>query len=456
MYIKLLYNKKLFLIIMNTNTINIINYLYERGLIAQITNKQELDSLLNLKFITVYCGFDPTADSLHVGHLAPLLCLKYFQIFGHRPLIVLGGATGLIGDPSFKDSERQLNSFSTIQKWIKKIKSQISLFIDCDGKNTNNLSKALIVNNYHWFKSMNLLTFLRDIGKFFSINKMINKDIIKKRLTQNNYGISYTEFSYNLMQSYDFAYLYKNYQAILQIGGSDQWGNIISGIDLIRRMYQKTVYGLTIPLITNTNNVKFGKTENNTIWLDSKKTSPYKFYQYWINIDDKNVHTFLKLFTNIDMDIINSFKKSGFIDQNVSKAQIVLAEFMTRLVHGQTGLEMAQRITRNLFFGNILNLTLNDFDQLAKDGVPIVILKKNITLQEALVESKLATSRSHARQLISSNAITINSNKQLKTKYIFNDQDILYNSYTLLKRGKKNYCLIQWENVSNNNKYKCK
>lgn len=434
---------------MHANTTNIISYLYDRGLIAQITNEKELNALLQRKSITLYCGFDPTADSLHIGHLAPLLCLKRFQMFGHRPLILLGGATGLIGDPSFKDSERQLNSFDIVQEWIKKIKFQISLFVDCDDYK-NNFSNALILNNYNWFSSMKILTFLRDIGKFFSINKMIRKDIIQKRLKKNNCGISYTEFSYNLMQSYDFAYLYKNYETTLQIGGSDQWGNIISGVDLIRRMYKKTVYGLTVPLITNINNIKFGKTENNTIWLDAKKTSPYKFYQYWINSDDEKAYHFLKFFTDINIGVIDSFKKKDTIDNpHVSIAQITLAEIMTRLIHGQTGLETAQRITRNLFSGEVFNLTLNDFNQLAKDGMPIVIFKSNVTLQQALVESKLATSRAQARQLIISNAITINSNKQLKTEYIFSNKDRLYNSYTLLKRGKKHYCLIKWESNLN-------
>lgn len=428
---------------MHNNTTNIIDCLYERELIAQITNKDELITILKSKSINLYCGFDPTADSLHVGHLVPLLCLKRFQMFGHKPVILLGGATGLIGDPSFKDSERKLHSLHTTQKWTNKIKSQISLFIDCNSKKK---SQAIIIDNYLWFKSMNVLTFLREVGKFFSINKMINKDIIKKRLGQNNYGISYTEFSYNLMQSFDFLYLYKNFQVILQIGGSDQWGNIISGIDLIRRMYKKTAYGLTIPLITHLNNTKFGKTEQHTIWLDSKKTSPYKFYQYWINSDDKTVYKFLKFLTDIDIKTINLLKKNNLINKNPYKAQVILAKEVTRLVHGSEGLKTAQRITNNLFSKKILQLTLNDLDQLAQDGVPNVILKdNNITLQQALVESKLATSRSQARKLILSKAITINSSKQLRTEYIFNKTDKLYNRYTLLKRGKKHYCLIQWE-----------
>lgn len=428
---------------MNNKINDIIDHLYELGFIAQITNETALRTKLKLQPISIYCGFDPTADSLHIGHLAPLLCLRQFQMLGHRPIIILGGATGLIGDPSFKDTERQLNSLSITRKWIKLIRSQISLFVDC---NSNQFKNALILNNYEWFSSMNILTFLRDIGKFFSINKMINKDIIRKRLQKNNYGISYTEFSYNLMQSYDFAYLNKNFDVILQIGGSDQWGNIVSGINLIRKMYKKSVYGLTVPLITNINNTKFGKTEHNTIWLDPNKTSPYKFYQYWINSDDKKVRYFLKLFINIDIKKINFINDKDYLYTDPIKNQVILSEKMTRLVHGQPGLESAQRITKNLFSDNIFQLTESDFNQLSKDGLSTVTIKSaNITLQQVLVESKLADSKSHARELIMSNAISINSRKQFKINYFFQNSDRLYNSYTLLKRGKKSYCLILWK-----------
>lgn len=428
---------------MNNKKLDIIDHLYERKLIAQITNEEELRLILKFQPITLYCGFDPTADSLHVGHLAPLLCLRQFQLWGHRPLVLLGGATGLIGDPSFKDSERKLNALNIVQRWIKKIKSQIFRFFNYIDNSTTNLC---IVDNYAWFSSMNVLTFLRDTGKFFSVNKMINRDIIKKRLQQNNCGISYTEFSYNLMQSYDFAYLYKNYDVILQIGGSDQWGNIISGIDLIRKKYKKSVYGLTVPLITNKHNTKFGKTEKQTIWLDSDKTSPYKFYQYWINSDDKKVYYFLQFFTDIQIKTINLFKHINNINFDLPKAQVVLAEELTRLVHGQKALEAARRITQTLFSRKILQLTATDFEQLIKDGIPFIILKSDITLQQALVESKLATSRANARELITSQAIYINSNNQLKTDYVFKNHDRLHNLYTLLRRGKKHYCLIMWKN----------
>lgn len=420
---------------------NIIQKLYERELISKITNKNKLIEILQSRKITLYCGFDPTADSLHIGHLIPLLCLQRFQKMGHRPLVLLGGATGLIGDPSFKNSERKLHAMQTIQEWIEKIKCQISLFIDC----SNTYKKQdYIVNNYDWLQSISLLEFLRDIGKFFSVNKMINKEAIQKRLKRNNCGISYTEFSYNLLQSYDFVYLYKKYGTTLQIGGSDQWGNIVSGIDLARRIYKIVVYGLTTPLMTRSDNTKFGKTEKNTIWLDPNKTSPYAFYQYWLNSSDTEVYRFLKFFTNIEID---SIKKLEIEDHNTTKpqAQYILASKITKLVHGQNNLTSAQRITNNLFNGNILQLTAHDFAQLAKDGMPTVIFKTNVTLQQALVQSKLASSFTQAKALITSNSITINTKKQFKKEYTFSSTDRLHNRYTLLKRGKKNYCLIQWQ-----------
>ncbi|URJ31089.1 tyrosine--tRNA ligase [Blochmannia endosymbiont of Camponotus sp.] len=427
---------------MNNENLNIIQYLYKRNLIAQITDKKSLIEILKSKPITLYCGFDPTSDSLHIGHLIPLLCLRQFQISGHRPLILIGGGTGLIGDPSFKKSKRNINLIDTVQKWSEKIKRQISLFVDCS---CGLHSQAFIVNNYNWLSSISFLTFLRDIGKFFSVNKMINKDSIKKRLQKNNYGISYSEFSYNLLQSYDFAHLYKNYDAILQIGGSDQWGNIVSGIDLIRRMYKSTTYGLTVPLLTKSDNIKFGKTEKNTIWLDGKKTSPYKFYQYWINSSDKEVYHFLTLLTNIDIDTINILKQEDSISHSKPQAQAILAEKLTQLVHGKEGLKTAQNITNNLFTGQTHKLTLDDFEQLLQDGVPAVLLKLGITLQQALVESNLVSSRAQARELIMSSSITINSKKQLKTEYVFHATDRLYDRFTLLRRGKKHYCLIKWE-----------
>lgn len=254
---------------------NLIKQLQERGLVAQVTDEEALAERLAQGPIALYCGFDPTADSLHLGHLVPLLCLKRFQQAGHKPVALVGGATGLIGDPSFKASERKLNTEDTVQEWVDKIRNQVAPFLDFDcGENA-----AIAANNYDWFGSMNVLTFLRDIGKHFSVNQMINKEAVKQRLNRDDVGISFTEFSYNLLQGYDFACLNERYGVALQIGGSDQWGNITSGIDLTRRLHQNQVFGLTVPLITKADGTKFGKTEGGAVWLDPKKTSPYKFYQ---------------------------------------------------------------------------------------------------------------------------------------------------------------------------------
>ncbi|UDG81583.1 Tyrosine--tRNA ligase [Candidatus Profftia lariciata] len=421
---------------------NLITQLQKRGIIAQITHEDTLIKRLTQGPITLYCGFDPTADSLHIGHLVPLLCLKRFQLQGHTPITLVGGATGMIGDPSFKINERKLHNEQTIYQWMKKIKHQMSLFVDfnCD-KN-----KAIIANNYDWFSTMNVLTLLRDIGQHFSINQMIKKEAVKHRLTQNGIGISFTEFSYNILQSYDFANLNKLYGVELQIGGSDQWGNITSGINLTRRLYHKQVWGLTVPLITKIDGTKFGKTENGTIWLDPTKTSPYKFYQFWINTADADVYRFLKFFTFMDLEDITCLEKADkYREQQTPRAQYILANIMTDMVHGKEGLAAAQRITHSLFYGILNDMTKDDFSQLAQDGVPMIMLKHTADLQQALVDSKLQPSRSQARQIILANAISVNGFKQSNPQYLFKDTDRLFKKFTLLRCGKKHYCLIYWK-----------
>ncbi len=420
---------------------NLIEQLQERGLIAQMTDEKALIEKLSQGSVTLYCGFDPTADSLHLGHLVPLLCLKRFQQMKHKPVALVGGATGLIGDPTFKVSERKLNANETVQQWVEKIHQQLSLFLDFDcGKNS-----AKVVNNYDWFGKMDIFTFLRDVGKHFSVNKMINKEGVKQRLDRDDIGISFTEFSYNLFQSYDFANLSHQYNVELQIGGSDQWGNITSGIDLTRRLYQKKVFGLTVPLITKSDGTKFGKTESGIVWLDPQKTSPYKFYQFWINTADVDVYRFLKFFTFMPIEEINALQEK---DQNSGKAplaQYVLAKKVTQLVHGDEGLQIAKRITKSLFSNTILALTKTDFAQLAQDGMPMIKLNLGADLQQALVKSKLVPSRSQARRIINSNAITINGEKCINPEYIFTAEDRLFDCYSLIRRGKKHYCLVNWQ-----------
>ena len=419
---------------------NLIQQLQERGLIAQVTDEKALSERLAQGPIALYCGFDPTADSLHLGHLVPLLCLKRFQDAGHKPVALVGGATGLIGDPSFKAAERKLNTEDTVQEWVEKIRRQVSPFLDfACGENS-----AIAANNYDWFGGMNVLTFLRDIGKHFSVNQMINKEAVKQRLNREDQGISYTEFSYNLLQGYDFACLNKQYGVALQIGGSDQWGNITSGIDLTRRMHQNQVFGLTVPLITKSDGTKFGKTEGGAVWLDPIKTSPYKFYQFWINTADADVYRFLKFFTFMSIEDIQALETEDQQSGKAPRAQYVLAEEVTRMVHGEAGLEAAKRITQSLFAGTLSDLTASDFAQLAQDGMPTITLSDEADLQQALVTAELVPSRGQARTMISSKAVSVNGNKQDDTEYRFSDSDKLHGRFTLLRRGKKHYCLIDW------------
>lgn len=420
---------------------NLIKQLQERGLVAQVTDEDGLSERLAQGPIALYCGFDPTADSLHLGHLVPLLCLKRFQLAGHKPVALVGGATGLIGDPSFKAAERKLNTEDTVGDWVEKIRQQVSPFLDFDcGSNS-----ARMANNYDWFGGMKVLTFLRDIGKHFSVNAMINKEAVKQRLNRDDSGISFTEFSYNLLQAYDFACLNEEHGVELQIGGSDQWGNITSGIDLTRRLHQNQVYGFTVPLITKSDGTKFGKTEGGAIWLDPKKTSPYKFYQFWINTADADVYRFLKFFTFMSIEDINALEEEDKNSGKAPRAQYVLAENVTRLVHGETGLEAAKRITQSLFSGELNDITEDDFAQLAQDGMPAIELESGADLQQALVDSELVPSRGQARTMIGSNAVTINGEKQSNPEYVFADSDRLFGRYSLLRRGKKHYCLISWK-----------
>ncbi len=410
---------------------NLIKQLQERGLVAQVTDEEALAERLAQGPIALYCGFDPTADSLHLGHLVPLLCLKRFQEAGHKPVALVGGATGLIGDPSFKAAERKLNTEDTVQEWVDKIRKQVAPFLDFDcGDNS-----AIAANNYDWFGSMNVLTFLRDIGKHFSVNQMINKEAVKQRLNRDDQGISFTEFSYNLLQGYDFACLNKLHGVSLQIGGSDQWGNITSGIDLTRRLHQNQVFGLTVPLITKADGTKFGKTEGGAVWLDPKKTSPYKFYQFWINTADADVYRFLKFFTFMDIEEINALEEEDKNSGKAPRAQYVLAEQVTRLVHGEEGLVAAKRITESLFNGTLSALSEADFEQLAQDGVPMVEMEKGADLMQALVDSELQPSRGQARKTIASNVVTINGEKQSDPEYTFSESDRLYGRYTLLRRA---------------------
>ncbi|MEM6605049.1 MAG: tyrosine--tRNA ligase, partial [Pseudomonadota bacterium] len=385
----------------------LLSELRERELVFQIAGEEQLPGWLDDASRTLYCGFDPTADSLHIGSLVPLLMLRRFQLAGHRPIALVGGATGLVGDPSFKAQERQLNTRDTVESWVEKIRDQVSAFIDFDAGNAS----AQVVNNLDWTKSLDVLTFLRDVGKHFSINSMVQKESVRQRIEREGSGISFTEFTYMILQSYDFSELYRRYDCGLQIGGSDQWGNITGGIDLTRRLHGGQVFGLTMPLITKADGSKFGKSESGTIWLDAHRTSPYGFYQFWLGTADADVYRFLRYFTFLPVADIDEIERTDLKRDGRPIAQRVLAEEVTRLVHGGQGLEAAQRISESLFSGSAADLTANDFGQLRLDGLPSSALEKEAlpeTLTQMFTDCGLAGSGKQVKDALQRNAVFVN------------------------------------------------
>ena len=432
-------------------TASLIQDLQARGLIAQTTDIEALSTLLNEQKITLYCGFDPTADSLHIGHLLPVLALRRFQQAGHTPIALVGGATGMIGDPSFKAVERSLNSAETVAGWVESIRNQLKPFLSFEGENA-----AIMANNADWFGSMNCLDFLRDIGKHFSVNAMLNKESVKQRIDRDDVGISFTEFAYTLLQSYDFAELNKRHGAMLQIGGSDQWGNITNGIDLTRRLNQKQVFGLTLPLVTKSDGTKFGKTEGGAVWLNAKKTSPYQFYQFWLKVADADVYKFLKYFTFLPIEEIGAIEAKDQASGTKPEAQRILAEEMTRLIHGETALQAAQRITESLFAEDQSSLTESDFEQLALDGLPAFEVSGSLNVVEALVKTGLASSNKEARSFVNSKAVLLNGQaaelnnpnhaaERPDDAYLLTDAHKRFGKYTIVRRGKRNHALLVWQ-----------
>lgn len=418
--------------------------LQARGLVAQMTGDDALASYLAEGSRTLYCGFDPTADSLHIGSLVPLLTLKRFQMAGHKPLALVGGATGLIGDPSFKAAERKLNTPDVVASWVDKLKAQVSAFIDFDcGDNS-----AEVVNNLDWTQGMDVLTFLRDVGKHFSVNNMINKESVKQRIEREGSGISFTEFTYMLLQSFDFAELYKRNHCTLQIGGSDQWGNITGGVDLTRRMHGGHVFGLTLPLVTKADGTKFGKTESGTIWLDAKKTSPYAFYQFWLNTADADVYKFLRYFTFLPVAQIADIEEADKAAQGRPQAQGVLAKEVTRLVHGDAGLAAAERITQALFAGDLSDLSAEDYEQLAQDGLPSgELVLSDAPLTQLLADAGMAPSGKQVKDALARNAVEVNGRaigmeQNMAAAEVFAPEQALFGRFYLVKLGKKKYHLF--------------
>ncbi|MEZ5503966.1 MAG: tyrosine--tRNA ligase [Halioglobus sp.] len=425
----------------------LLDDLRARGLIYQVAGEDELPHWLDRETRTLYCGFDPTADSLHIGSLVPLLMLRRFQLAGHKPLALVGGATGLIGDPSFKAQERMLNAPDVIGAWVEKIEHQVSQFIDFDA----GALSAEVVNNLDWTAGLDLLTFLRDVGKHFSVNAMIHKESVRQRLERDGSGISFTEFTYMILQSYDFAELNRRFGCSLQLGGSDQWGNITGGIDLTRRLYGNQVFGLTMPLITKSDGTKFGKTEAGTVWLDPQRTSPYAFYQFWLATPDQDVYRFLRYFTFLDVAEINALERSDAARDGRPEAQAVLAREVTRLVHGQSSLDAAERITAALFQGSLATLAESDVLQLRQDGLPSSCISRNRfpeTLTQLLTDAGMAASGKQVKDALGRHAVTVND----RTLGLEDNGDVasclasshaVFGRFYLVRLGRKKYHLFE-------------
>lgn len=420
---------------------DIFKELQDRGLVYQHTDELALRKRLAAGPMTLYCGFDPTADSLHIGSLLPILVLKRFQLAGHIPIALVGGGTGLIGDPSGKISERTLNPQEVVDQWSDKIKHQLEHFLDFEIKE----SPAIVANNYDWLGSLQVIEFLRDVGRHFPVGAMLAKDSVEARMDK---GISYTEFSYMILQSYDYLKLNEIYGCEMQVGGSDQWGNITAGIDLIRRNsvnQVKEMYGLTMPLVMKSDGIKFGKTESGTVWLDAEKTSPYKFYQFWMNTDDRDVIKFIKFFTFITLEAIAVLAEGVDKEPEKRTAQRTLAVEVTRLVHGQDALDRAERISSALFGGGLKKLSAMEVEEGFSEVPSATIDQTQIGLVDLLIQVGAVTSKRQAREAIESGAIYINDVRCTDIEIDVSQLERLDGKYLVLRRGKKNYYLIKFK-----------
>ncbi|HDH4524873.1 TPA: tyrosine--tRNA ligase [Staphylococcus aureus] len=409
-----------------------------RGLIYQQTDEQGIEDLLNKEQVTLYCGADPTADSLHIGHLLPFLTLRRFQEHGHRPIVLIGGGTGMIGDPSGKSEERVLQTEKQVDKNIEGISKQMHNIFEFGTDHG-----AVLVNNRDWLGQISLISFLRDYGKHVGVNYMLGKDSIQSRL---EHGISYTEFTYTILQAIDFGHLNRELNCKIQVGGSDQWGNITSGIELMRRMYGQTdAYGLTIPLVTKSDGKKFGKSESGAVWLDAEKTSPYEFYQFWINQSDEDVIKFLKYFTFLGKEEIDRLEQSKNEAPHLREAQKTLAEEVTKFIHGEDALNDAIRISQALFSGDLKSLSAKELKDGFKD-VPQVTLSNDTTnIVEVLIETGISPSKRQAREDVNNGAIYINGERQQDVNYALAPEDKIDGEFTIIRRGKKKYFMVNYQ-----------
>ncbi|BFH64965.1 tyrosine--tRNA ligase [Paenibacillus azoreducens] len=416
---------------------NIIDELEWRGAINQQTDAEGLRKLTSEKSISLYCGVDPTGDSMHIGHLIPFMMLKRFQMAGHRPVILIGGATGTIGDPSGRTSERTLQTMDQVQKNVDALTAQMKKLFLNEGD-----TGLRMVNNYDWTKDLTILDFLRDFGKNFSVNTMLAKDIVASRLDS---GISFTEFSYQILQSIDFLHLFKHEDVQLQIGGADQWGNITAGLDLIRKKEgsEAKAFGLTIPLMLKADGTKFGKTAGGAIWLDPKKTTPFEFFQFWANQDDRDVIKYLKFFTFLTKEEIDALEVKVQTEPHKREAQRVLAEEMTKFVHGEEALAQAKKITEALFSGDIKALTADEIEQGFKEMPTFQASKESKNIVDWLVDLGIEPSKRQAREDITNGAIALNGDKVTDLDMVVTTENSFDGRFIIVRKGKKNYNLVK-------------
>jgi len=421
----------------------IIEELEWRGLVSDCTDREALTQRLAKGAVTLYCGFDPTADSLHVGNLVPLLALRRFQQFGHKPIIVAGGATGSIGDPSGKSAERQLLTHEQLKANIEGVKKQLAGFLEFDGA----ANTALLVDNADWTTPLSFLDVLRDVGKHFKVNAMVAKESVRARMEDRDVGISYTEFSYMILQALDFHHLCVQHECELQIGGSDQWGNITAGIDLIHRRQNRQAFGLTLPLITNADGSKFGKTEAGAVWLDVARTSIYQFYQYWVRVDDRDVVRYLNFFTFLHRDDVEALARQHSEQPQARIAHKALAKEVTALAHGEAAANEAIRASEILFGGELDGITEATFQEIAGE-VPTHEIKldrfggEGLWLPELLHEAGLAQSRGQARKDVKGGGVYVNNRRTDDEQHKLQSGDLLFGKYLLLRRGKRNYAVV--------------
>ena len=419
-----------------TNTL--IEDLKWRGLAYQLTDETGMVDLLNKESISLYCGVDPTADSMHIGHIVPLLTLRRFQMHGHRPVLLIGGATGMIGDPSGRSEERQLQTTEQIDLNVKGLQKQMERIFDFNSDNG-----AILVNNRDWIGSMDVIEFLRDYGKYIGVNYMLAKDTVASRLEG---GISFTEFSYMLIQAIDYNHLYNEHQCRIQVGGSDQWGNITTGLEMIRKTHsdETKAFGMTIPLVTKADGTKFGKSASGSVWLDAEKTSPYEFYQFWLNTADADVIRYMKIFTFLTREEIEAFEVTVKEEAHLRKAQKALAEEMTKMIHGEDALENAIRITNALFSGDIKSLSANEMKEVFKDVPSIELAKEDKNIVDLIVEGAISSSKRQAREDVTNGAISINGEKITDVGYVISATDRLDDSFAIVRRGKKKYHMVKF------------